>query len=95
MFMPPYRGGGSSAIYSCKINVKESDGTLWLHVFASHLRGFALRSGAHSVKWNKKCVKIQNMSAFPNNKFTGEKKQCFCMLEHFYLRTRKVGQASC
>lgn len=25
--------GGSSAIYSCKIDVKESNGTLWLHVF--------------------------------------------------------------
>lgn len=51
MFIPPYRGGGSSAIYSCKINVKEGDGTLWLHVWASHLRGrSALRSAAHSVK---------------------------------------------
>lgn len=91
MFFPPYRGGGCSAIYSCKINVKESDGTLWLHVFASHLRGRStLRSGAHSVKYDKKCVRTQNMNAILITRSPQQRKketQCFCMLEHFHLRT--------
>lgn len=49
MFIPPYRVGGSSAIYSCKINVKES-------VKAARVC-FTLRSKALSVKLDMKCVR--------------------------------------
>lgn len=62
-------GTGSSAIYSCKFNVSESDGTLWLHVFASHLRASStLRSGAHSVKWDQQCENIKDESHSSNKK---------------------------
>lgn len=62
-------GMGSSAIYSCKFNVSQSDGTLWLHVFASHLRASStLRSGTHTVKWDQQCENIKDESHNSNKK---------------------------
>lgn len=91
-------GMGSSAIYSCKFNVSQSDGTLWLHVFASHLRASStLRSGTHTVKWDQQCENIKDESHNSNKKppvKKERKKKHFCMLAHFYPRTGKVGHAS-
>lgn len=51
VFIPPYRGGGGSAIYSCKIDVEEKRWDVMAARVSPHWKGHStLGSGAHCVK---------------------------------------------